>query len=229
MSRNHCPEKHRIETSGFTLIELLVVIAIIAILAAILFPVFARARENARRASCQSNLKQIALGFKQYIQDYDERYPMAWFNAGGSLLSAWKDPLDPYLKSAQIFKCPSAPRAKDGDYAYNIALHVKKEAAVNNSSSVILMWEHEWPTAYGQGCGRYGGDGSAYGPRLVNGVQPSYAPNTDGCSFPATVYGESERHLDGSNFSFVDGHVKWYRPEKIQATVNGSDPTFEVS
>ena len=62
---------------GFTLIELLVVIAIIAILAAILFPVFARARENARRASCQSNMKNVALGFKQYIQDYDELYPRA--------------------------------------------------------------------------------------------------------------------------------------------------------
>ena len=62
--------------SGFTLIELLIVIAIVAILAAILFPAFARARENARRASCQSNLKQIGLGLAQYIQDYDERYSM---------------------------------------------------------------------------------------------------------------------------------------------------------
>ena len=67
---------HR-RTTAFTLIELLVVIAIIAILAAILFPVFARARENARRSSCQSNLKQIALGIKQYTQDYDEKFPLA--------------------------------------------------------------------------------------------------------------------------------------------------------
>ncbi len=65
---------------GFTLIELLVVIAIIAILAAILFPVFARARENARRSSCQSQLKQIALGHKQYIQDYDEKFPLVFVN-----------------------------------------------------------------------------------------------------------------------------------------------------
>src|SRR5687767_1588685 len=70
---------------GFTLIELLVVIAIIAILAAILFPVFARARENARRASCQSNLKQLGLSFAQYTQDFDERYPMGIMNDQGTL------------------------------------------------------------------------------------------------------------------------------------------------
>src|SRR5688572_8152662 len=73
--RNTATRHRQRERSGFTLIELLVVIAIIAILAAILFPVFARARENARRASCQSNLKQIALGVKQYTQDYDEKFP----------------------------------------------------------------------------------------------------------------------------------------------------------
>src|SRR5688572_30806831 len=71
--------------SGFTLIELLVVIAIIAILAAVLFPVFARARENARRSSCQSNLKQIGLAFEQYIGDYDERYPVYYTNDDGSV------------------------------------------------------------------------------------------------------------------------------------------------
>src|SRR5438093_9492423 len=71
----HHSDKHRSDRSGFTLIELLVVIAIIAILAAILFPVFGRARENARRSSCQSNLKQLSLGMLQYTQDYDERFP----------------------------------------------------------------------------------------------------------------------------------------------------------
>src|SRR5476651_1826255 len=95
--------------AGFTLIELLVVIAIIAILAAILFPVFARARENARRASCQSNLKQIGLGFAQYIQDYDELYP----RNDNSLVAAagtggWASyQLQPYIKSVQLFGCPS--------------------------------------------------------------------------------------------------------------------------
>src|SRR4028118_2247831 len=93
---------------GFTLIELLVVIAIIAILASILFPVFARARENARRSSCQSNLKQIGLGILQYVQDYDERYPMYRIDSATTgLRSTWFAQAQPYLKSTQLFACPS--------------------------------------------------------------------------------------------------------------------------
>jgi len=93
---------------GFTLIELLVVIAIIAILAAILFPVFARAREKARQASCQSNLKQIALAFKMYDQDYDERTPGGWYaswNATEPYFWCWT--IYPYLKNKQLLVCPS--------------------------------------------------------------------------------------------------------------------------
>ena len=109
----------RTAKTGFTLIELLVVIAIIALLAAILFPVFARARENARRSSCQSNLKQIGLGFAQYTQDYDEKQPYAILggnNAAGRPLQ-WPDAIQPYVKSAQIFVCPSAViKARPSDY-----------------------------------------------------------------------------------------------------------------
>lgn len=103
--------KARSARTAFTLIELLVVIAIIAILAAILFPVFARARENARRASCQSNLKQIGLGIKQYIQDYDGKFVMAAWNLsdGGGANAGWACVLQPYLKSTQILQCPSQP------------------------------------------------------------------------------------------------------------------------
>jgi prepilin-type N-terminal cleavage/methylation domain-containing protein/prepilin-type processing-associated H-X9-DG protein len=93
---------------GFTLIELLVVIAIIAILAAILFPVFVRARENARRASCQSNLKQIGLGILQYSQDYDELMPAAFSYATG-YGNNWLGFTQPYIKSIQVFQCPSDP------------------------------------------------------------------------------------------------------------------------
>lgn len=100
---------------GFTLIELLVVIAIIAILAAILFPVFGRARENARRSSCQSNLKQIGLGILQYTQDFDEKYPGCFINepglpAGGNTCDnrvSYAQMIYPYVKSSQIFVCPS--------------------------------------------------------------------------------------------------------------------------
>src|SRR5690348_6500752 len=95
---------------GFTLIELLVVIAIIAILAAILFPVFARARENARKSSCQNNLKQLALGFKQYINDFDERYPLIAVTTGstnGVPPYGWADALQPYIKNTQVYQCPS--------------------------------------------------------------------------------------------------------------------------
>src|ERR1051325_10523224 len=88
---------------AFTLIELLVVIAIIAILAAILFPVFARARENARKSSCQNNCKQLALGFKQYINDFDERYPLVEVTTASGTTYAppygWADALQPYIKN----------------------------------------------------------------------------------------------------------------------------------
>jgi prepilin-type N-terminal cleavage/methylation domain-containing protein/prepilin-type processing-associated H-X9-DG protein len=92
---------------GFTLIELLVVIAIIALLAAILFPVFARARENARRASCQSNLKQIGLGIMQYAQDYDERLPSSRHTGPNGRDFSWPYMIEPYVKSRQVYRCPS--------------------------------------------------------------------------------------------------------------------------
>ena len=109
----------RARFEGFTLIELLVVISIIALLAAILFPVFGRARENARRSSCQSNLKQIGLGILQYAQDNDEIMVPAWqegdgtgdpWDATDSDIGnfKWMDLIQPYVKSEQIFNCPSA-------------------------------------------------------------------------------------------------------------------------
>jgi len=113
--KNAVPKRQH---KAFTLIELLVVIAIIAILAAILFPVFARARENARRASCMSNLKQIGLGMMMYVQDYDETYPLSYeynsqlppdgYSWSGTLWF-WQQTIYPYTKNDQLYICPSTP------------------------------------------------------------------------------------------------------------------------
>ena len=130
MSKHTSPAKNQFSNYGrpaFTLIELLVVIAIIAILAAILFPVFARARENARRSSCQSNLKQLGLGIAQYSQDYDGNFPagvvttpmplgcVAGTNAPGPSTPlpyglGWASLIYPYVKAAGVYACPSDPQ-----------------------------------------------------------------------------------------------------------------------
>lgn len=121
------------KTKGFTLIELLVVIAIIAILAAILFPVFARARENARRSSCQSNLKQMGLAVMQYTQDYDETYPRGLPQgparvAGNGTGAGWGGQVYPYVKSMAVYTCPSSGANRTGagpqdiSYSFNASL-----------------------------------------------------------------------------------------------------------
>jgi prepilin-type N-terminal cleavage/methylation domain-containing protein/prepilin-type processing-associated H-X9-DG protein len=186
-------KEKEMKKKGFTLIELLVVIAIIAILAAILFPVFARARENARRASCQSNQKQIALGFKQYIQDYDELYP----RTGSS--PVWNVALDPYLKSTQIFVCPSDSVANAGSfsYGYNGNLNAQNESQMNNSAVIVLNYE------------------------ITGNATAAVTATTAGVT-------AGTRHLDGANYSFVDGHVKWLRPEKLSGTATDGNPTFSV-
>ena len=115
-----------LKNRAFTLIELLVVVSIIAILAAILFPVFARARENARRTSCQSNLKQLGLGILQYCQDYDEQLPTGQ-NTTEKVGAGWAGMFYPYVKNAQVYRCPSdtktatAPRVPVS-YGFNINL-----------------------------------------------------------------------------------------------------------
>jgi len=190
---------------GFTLIELLVVIAIIAILAAILFPAFARARENARRASCQSNLKQIGLGFAQYTQDYDETYP----KVGAATATGWANTLQPYLKSTQLFQCPSestGPVAAAvyttgySDYYMNGQLDGAALSSIGSESLVVQT-----------------GDGNAGDA----GYQVSTEP-----AIGSAPYG---RHLEGNNFGFADGHVKWLKYGKVGASTVITGASFNKS
>jgi len=208
---------------GFTLIELLVVIAIIAILAAILFPVFGRARENARRSSCQSNLKQIGLGVKQYVQDYDEKFPQSFLGVGAdgstgtfaTLTEGWAESVQPYLKSTQIFQCPSEtnPPATtlDGssgysDYFYNAHLSGTAEASMNYISNTIMS-----------------GDGVGTSTAVTN-VPAAAAYNQGTSGYTATteplINATLARHLEGNNYSYADGHVKWLRFGKVLGGAN---------
>src|SRR5687768_7420355 len=145
----------RRRSRGFTLIELLVVIAIIAILAAILFPVFARAREAARRTGCASNMKQVTTAILMYSQDYDELMPYQHLgdvcDYGKATSSVWINGTMPYVKNKQVFWCPSADKwppqptdISDSVYWYNGHASGKAIAAVERPSESILFleWAH---------------------------------------------------------------------------------------
>lgn len=203
--------------NAFTLIELLVVIAIIAILAAILFPVFARARENARRASCMSNLKQIALGFMMYTQDYDDRFP--YYSGGGEMAFIF-----PYVKSAQVFRCPSSGLVDQHDAdmssyysteygmpaSYDSPAWPRAVILVPNGNTTQLMGAVPEPSItclLGE---------VKYASTTLNYGFDRFTANT----FPAKgIFNglpQTERHLGGSNYAYIDGHVKWLKKETAE-------------
>jgi len=196
---------------GFTLIELLVVIAIIAILAAILFPVFARAREKARQASCQSNEKQIALAILMYVQDYDEVLPgtyiyevpgdVNWLFSFGALVY-------PYVKNAQLYVCPSGGGATG--WAGTNALIPKNSywspdqsfCALSNARYALAQLASPADTILFLDTNSTNG-----GPEFWLGAASTaqdYANYTSGGA-------NGPRHNEGRNYAFADGHVKWYK------------------
>ena len=202
---------------GFTLIELLVVIAIIAILAAILFPVFAKARENARRASCMNNLKQIVLSEMQYTQDNDELViPYSSNGGSGGQAFAWNVVLQPYLKSLQVLNCPSNPKSINNGYCFNFVV-----GGVGRSlADFPLPAQTPW---YADAVG-FSTISSTTPQQALAFIVPTQAfPIHDGRSLANTVTPSAggwngdgagriaaDRHLDGANYAFIDGHVKWY-------------------
>ncbi len=208
--------RHSESRRGFTLIELLVVIAIIAILAAILFPVFARAREKARQASCQSNLKQLALAVLMYNQDYDETYaPFAYVTATGFVTAF--DMLLPYLKNNQILLCPDdkvgrvigtnpiipSPPAPKCSYAANLAdpmiLAVDPVAPsyVLGDPGAILNGSVSYPVMAESSIGY-----PAQTTLLWDGTANAGFPPTPPAMYPYVV------HNGVLNIAFCDGHVK---------------------
>ncbi len=234
MNHINCRANHTnvppVRRRGFTLIELLVVIAIIAILASILFPVFARARENARRSSCMSNLKQMGLGFMQYSQDYDEKLPTAYSNNGYPMPDGydhfyngywiWWQMIQPYIKSNQIFVCPSLAvtdmESRMGRYGVNFKLigpptTAKSLAQINFTASTYMIM-----------------DAGNYQIQALFAVDPSEAGNeylpgigqASGIACAASPVRQSDcesgRHFGGANVTFADGHVKWLKTSTMR-------------
>jgi len=241
-------------SSGFTLIELLVVIAIIAILAAILFPVFAKVREKARQASCASNEKQLGLGIIQYVQDNDEAWPCGINPTNGNHPGAgWATQVYPYVKSTRVYVCPSdigsaANITPVESYAINMNLSGGGGGWPNPSpmllagmsapaSTLLLIEVAQCDNTSTPVPGTTPGE---VGSPSVNGLAWTGSLSLDniagGCTNYATgnLYGTAgysitARHTNGSNYLMSDGHVKWLMPTSVSPGFNaGWDGAVET-
>lgn len=202
--------------TGFTLIELLVVIAIIAILAAILFPVFAKAREKARQSSCLSNVKQLALAVLSYTQDYDEMLPASYKLASPSPIY-WPQAVTPYVKNSQIFYCPSLSGQSATDWYSSQAAYGWNYSALTLTAANV---------SYATGICATLGQIASPAETVMLGDGPACKDMTNGILWYPDVYPGSRvkamgyvisysgnyfpnlRHNDMANIAFVDGHAK---------------------
>lgn len=198
-------------TQAFTMVEVLVVLGLIMLLAALLFPALSRAREGGRRTACLSNLSQVARGLQMYVQDNNRRYPpIPPAPADGS--EGWALAIANTLKNDAIFQCPSQGEPINKgftDYWLNGDLQGISEVRLRTPTSVILA-----------------GDGE---PKYVDyAVGLAVGPNvTDPWAATDTF---TTRHLDGANYAFADGHVKWLLPDKISLIEEptGANYTFVI-
>ena len=210
--------------TGFTLIELLVVIAIIAVLAAILFPVFAKAREKARQTTCASNEKQLALGVLMYAQDNEETLPPTASGDGVSILFLWPDLLRPYVKNEEVRFCPSDANETTNSYGLNElnfsdltdtgAPPPKTLAAFQAPADTVMMSE--------LGVGSIGNLADLTTPRL--GAYKLTAPDVDlNDQYDARP---AARHFERANVAWMDGHVKAFRLEQFYTGQTPPDKYF---
>ena len=230
---------------GFTLIELLVVIAIIAILAAILFPVFSKVRENARKANCQSNLKQIGLANLQYVQDYDESCVPRTVNDGNSVPAAngateghpWEQLVQPYIKSENVFQCPSNPRKALNQFSADGSISGFMSYSANHDGSIRDVKVNQGDPTQNVATLAYAAITSPAQTIDVvefTGGYTDFYPDagyftifsyyTDNPNYPYGVIFAG--HTGFSNYLFADGHVKSLRPyATLDKTDGGSNDT----